>query len=75
MTENVVKIDLSENQYTAIDFKLSGLGEETKDAPISMNIYVSETRGESTTVKYVTSASTSDIAEQITYATAPKTNK
>lgn len=72
LTENVVKVDLSANEYTAVDFKLSDLSESTKDIAIAMNLYVVETKGENTTVSYVTSVGTSNVAETITYATAPK---
>ena len=72
VTEKVINVDLSENKYTQIDFKLSGLSEATKDVPITMNIYVIEVKGESTSVKYVTSSNTSDTAEAITYAASPK---
>lgn len=72
VTEKVINVDLSENKYTQIDFKLSGLSEATKDVPIAMNMYVIEAKGESTSVKYITSNSTSDTAEAITYAASPK---
>ncbi len=72
LSEKVVKVDLSSNEYTAVDFRLKGLGESTKDLAIAMNMYVVETKGESTTVYYLTSEGTSKTAELITYETTPK---
>ncbi|MBQ4510620.1 MAG: leucine-rich repeat domain-containing protein, partial [Clostridia bacterium] len=72
LTTNVVKADLTNEAYTAVDFKLSGLSEATKDVAISMNMYVAETKGDNTTVKYLTSQGTSTSAEAVTYASAPK---
>ena len=73
LTENVVKVDLSNNEYTAVDFRLSGFSDTTKDVQIAMNMYVLETKGGTTTVKYLTSEfGTSDVADTITYDTVTK---
>ncbi len=72
LTDKVIKVDLSDNKYTAVDFKLSGLSESTKNVAIAMNMYVVEAKGDDTAVCYLTSKGTSETAETITYAAAPK---
>lgn len=72
LTDKVIKVDLSDNKYTAVDFKLSGLSESTKNVAIAMNMYVVEAKDDDTAACYLTSKGTSETAETITYATAPK---
>ncbi len=76
--ENTINVDLTEEKYTAIDFKLTGnfSVDSAKNVKLSMNIYTILTDGEDTTVSYVygytegdTIISQSyDVADQISYS-------
>lgn len=55
VTDKTINVELTNEGYTAVDFKLSGdfSSESASNAKISMNLYTILTSGEATTVKYV----------------------
>jgi hypothetical protein len=77
VTDNTINVDLTNEKYTAIDFKLTGNWsiEANATAKISMNLYTSVTDGETTKVSYVYGynngdeiiSQSYDVADQITY--------
>ncbi|MBQ4511148.1 MAG: hypothetical protein II984_10500 [Clostridia bacterium] len=77
VTANTINVDLTNEKYTALDFKLTGdwSKEASASAKLSMNIYTSVADGEGAKVSYVygytdgdTIISASyDVADQITY--------
>lgn len=77
VTDNTVNVDLTNEKYTAVDFKLTGdwSKDSNKAVKISMNLYVSVTEGETTKVSYVYGyndgdeiiSESYDVADQFTY--------
>ncbi len=77
VTANTINVDLTNEKYTAVDFRLSGdwSNSTSASAKLSMNIYTEITVGDETKISYVygrvdgdTIVSESyDVADQITY--------
>lgn len=72
VTENTVNVDLTEANYTALDFKLLGNWSDaaSKEANFSMNIYTKLIEGENTKISYVYGYTDGDVIVSQSYETA-----